>query len=86
MLTQTVSAIANQTASDWTSPGSIFPSAPTDDQGTSGTSLFTNHNGTAAVIVSTPVENVPESAFTSVSSSFTAVENLPNNGTGITNA
>ena len=31
VLSHTVAAIANQTTADWTSPGSVFPTAPTDD-------------------------------------------------------
>ena len=39
-----------------------------------------------AVTVSTPTEEIPASAFASVSGSYRVEENLPNNGVGITNA
>ena len=48
--------------------------------------MFTSHDGNTAVTVSEVTEDIPVTAFTSVTSTYKTAENLPNNGTGITSA
>ena len=86
VLTQTVSAVAAEPASEWTNDVtfSALSSAPTDAQGEAGSSnLFASHDGNTAVTVTTPTEETPK-VYTSVSSEYQTRENLPNNGTSVT--
>ena len=84
VLSNTVTAIANEPQQAWNVTGSIFTSAPTDQSGESTTSLFVSHDGSTALTLSAPVQNYP--GFTTLESEYTTQENLPNNGVGITNA
>ena len=70
VLAHTVTAITTISSNNTWTPDSIFPSAPTDDQGVSATSLFAGHDGNANVTAAVDREVVPPAAFTSISSEY----------------
>lgn len=58
VLSHTIAAIASEPEHAWNTTGSIFTNPPTDNNGTSVTSLFVSHDS-VALSVSRPVQNYP---------------------------